>query len=100
MIAWTSPDLTVRSTPLRISLSPSSVCTETWRSLISRVDICSAPVAREIDHDGVSLDLGRVGGDGFGGGKVDGLAGAGVESRAVQPALDLGTLDLDLRQRN
>ncbi len=37
MIAWVSPSLMVRSTPLRISLGPSSVSTETCRSLISSV---------------------------------------------------------------
>src|SRR5687767_11086871 len=37
MIAWVSPSRTVRVTPLRISLGPSSVSTETRRSLISRV---------------------------------------------------------------
>jgi hypothetical protein len=37
MIAWVSPSRTVRVTPLRISFSPSSVVTETCRSLISRV---------------------------------------------------------------
>src|SRR6195952_3047311 len=39
MIAWVSPELTVRSTPRRISCGPSSVCTETCRSRISRVAI-------------------------------------------------------------
>src|SRR6201991_2019921 len=39
MTAWVSPARTVRSTPFRISLAPSSVATETCRSLISRVDM-------------------------------------------------------------
>ena len=39
MIACTSPELTVRSTPRRISLAPASVSTETCRSRISRVDM-------------------------------------------------------------
>src|SRR4051812_9814087 len=39
MIAWVWPESTVRSTPLRISLGPSSVATETCRSLISNVDM-------------------------------------------------------------
>src|SRR3954447_5355951 len=37
MIAWVSPDFTVRSTPRRISLGPSSVATETVSPLISSV---------------------------------------------------------------
>ena len=37
MIAWVSPDLIVRSTPLRISIAPCSVSTETFRPRISRV---------------------------------------------------------------
>src|SRR5699024_7335954 len=39
MMAWVSPDLMVRLTPLRISTSPCSVSMLTCRSLISRVDI-------------------------------------------------------------
>src|SRR3954447_2818420 len=39
MIACVSPDRTVRSTPRRISFSPCSDATATWRSRISRVDI-------------------------------------------------------------
>ena len=39
MIACTSPELMVRSTPRRISLAPASVSTETCRSRISRVDM-------------------------------------------------------------
>src|SRR4051812_42862055 len=44
MIAWVCPDATVRSTPFRISLGPSSVATETCRSLISKVDMCAFSV--------------------------------------------------------
>ena len=42
MIACVWPDSTVRSTPLRISFGPSSVATETCRSLISKVDMWCA----------------------------------------------------------
>ena len=41
MMAWVSPELTVRFTPLRIGLMPSLVSTCAYRSLISRVDMVS-----------------------------------------------------------
>ena len=40
------------------------------------------------------------GGDGLGGREAGGLAGAQVEARAVQPALDGAALDLALAQRD
>ena len=43
MMAWVSPELTVRFTPLRIGLMPSLVSTCAYRSLISRVDMVFAP---------------------------------------------------------
>src|SRR4029453_11339848 len=99
MIAWVSPSLMVSVTPLRISLAPSSVSTETRRSLMSSVLICmslssgekvwSARVYAVEGHAGVDVDLvvahlDREHGDRLGGRQPGGLAGAQVETRAVQ----------------
>ena len=79
MIACTSPLAMVRSTPLRISLAPDSVLTETCRSRISRVDMRYSwlglrgvvpagmrwsvrrpgPVRAEVDEDVVAVDTTR-----------------------------------------
>ena len=68
MIAWVWPDSTVRSTPLRISLGPSSVATETCRSLISKVDMgwrapfrCSDAGGGELGLDGRLQPLPQLG---------------------------------------
>src|SRR4051812_8116165 len=107
MIAWVSPSLMVRSTPLRISLGPSSVSTVTCRSRISRVLMSvlllgSAVVERggRVDEHVVALHAHGVDGDRLGGREAGRLAGAEVEARAVQPALDLAALDVALRQRD
>src|SRR4051794_9862789 len=85
MIACVSPDLTVRSTPRRISLAPSSVSTETVRPLISSV--CWGI--------GSVLLAGGAGGGGGGGGVVaaecadrarragDAAAGRGLAGRLL-----------------
>ena len=100
MIAWVSPDRTVRSTPRRISLAPSSVSTVTCRSRISRVDMGSQFSFGDGDEHVVAVDLHGVDGDGDGGRQAGRLAGAQVEARAVQPALDRAVLDLALGQRD
>src|SRR6476659_7744274 len=62
MIAWVSPDFTVRSTPRRISLGPSSVSTETVSPLISSVLIGSVLLAGGVGGGaGGLLGRGRVG---------------------------------------
>src|SRR6478672_5324099 len=63
MIAWVWPESTVRSTPLRISLGPSSVATETCRSLISNVDMKLRSDARsgEFGLDGRVQPLPQLG---------------------------------------
>src|SRR3954447_19825894 len=127
MIAWVSPSRIVSVTPLRISLPSSSVLTETCRSLISRmlmlvgsprscVRRSEAGEARnfvgyslrgdsvqgggDVDVHIGSAYLDREGRHGFGGGKAGRLAGAEVEPRAVEPALDRAALDLALAQRD
>ena len=50
----------------------------------------------DVDEDVVALDLHGVDGDGRGGRQAGRLAGAQVEARAVQPALDRAVLDLAL----
>src|SRR6476469_6262014 len=109
MIAWVSPERTVRSTPRRISLTSSPSPTVTCRSRISRTDTsllsCSgsvgcthggkAVVDRHIDVHVLPLHADRVDGNRLGGRQVGGLAGAQVEARPVQPALDgRSTLEL------
>ena len=63
MIAWVSPSLTVRSTPLRISLGPSSVSTETCRSLdlqgAMRAQLTPFRVVVDGDEHVVAVDLRR-----------------------------------------
>src|SRR6476661_6897692 len=68
MIAWVWPDSTVRSTPFRISLGPSSVATETCRFLISKVDMgwrapfrCSDACGGELGLDGRLQPLPQLG---------------------------------------
>src|SRR6478752_5387455 len=79
MIAWVWPESTVRSTPFRISLGPSSVATETCRSLISKVDMCvSTPWWLGAAQCGVS---------GAGDGQLD-------LDRLVEPLPQLGDRDL------
>src|SRR3954449_430453 len=105
MIAWVSPERTVRSTPRRISLVSSPSPTVTCRSRISRTDkaVRSSAVGRDregavglgVDVHVLSLHADRVDGDRLGGRQVGGLAGAQVEARPVQPALDgRGALEL------
>src|SRR6476619_2817257 len=103
MIACVSPDLTVRSTPRRISLTPFSISTVTVRPRISKVDIGSAlQVLRAGDGDVhvVTVDLDGVDSDRDRGGRPGGLAGDHVEARAVQPALERAAVELALRQRH
>src|SRR3954464_14870642 len=106
MIACVSPARIVRVTPLRISLAPSSVATVTWRSRISRVLTVGSFASRvsvrsgaagsgravergvDVDEDVVALDSHGVDRDRLEGRERRGLAGAQVEGRAVQPALD------------
>src|SRR5690625_1438857 len=105
MIAWISPPLMVRSTPLRISLVPSGVSTVAWRSLISRIDICGSPrcgwldgvvecsggeLPGRIDRDlaGGLVHPHRVDGDGQHGRQLQRPACAQVELAAVLPAFD------------
>src|SRR5918911_1543679 len=110
MMACVSPDRTVRSTPRRISFVPCSTSTLTCRSRISRVamrsvllagdDVGSGQGRRQVGEDGVALDGGPVDGDRLGGGQPGGPAGAQVEARAVQPALDRAVLDVTLGERD
>src|SRR5689334_8229365 len=101
MIAWVSPSRMVRSTPLRISLGPSSVCTETCRSLISSVAMSVlSDVGVGVDQYVVAVDPRGVHGDRDGGREAGGLAGAQVEAGAVQPALDGAVLHVALRERD
>src|SRR3954462_10639348 len=113
MIAWVSPERTVRSTPRRISLVSSPSPTGTCRSRISRTDNFSllavgrdgeTAVALGVDQHVIPLHADRVDGDRLGGRQVGGLAGAQVEARPVQPALDgrgaLELLDVPLGQRH
>src|SRR4051812_19296092 len=118
MIAWVSPERTVRSTPRRISLASSPSPTVTCRSRISRTDTsllsCSGSVSsthggeavvdRDIDVHVLPLHADRVDGHRLGGRQVGGFAGAQVEARPVQPALDgrgaLELLDVPFGQRD
>src|SRR3954453_5513858 len=113
MIAWVSPERTVRSTPRRISLVSSPSPTVTCRSRISRTDNFSllavgrdgeTAVALGVDVHVPSLHADRVDGDRLGGRQVGRLAGAQVEARPVQPALDGGgaleLLDVALGERH
>src|SRR4051794_13752209 len=114
MIAWVSPERTVRSTPRRISLASSPWPTVTCRSRISRTDNSSysSVVGRDreravgfgVDVHVLSLHADRVDGDRLGRRQVGGLAGAQVEARPVQPALDgrgaLELLDVALGERH
>src|SRR5262245_15280876 len=104
MIAWVSPDFTVRSTPRRISFGPASVSTETCRSRISSVltGLVLLVVQRvfDVDQHVVAIDLDGVDGYGLGGRQAGRLPAAQVEARAVQPALDLAVLDVALGQRH
>src|SRR6478672_6999435 len=101
MIAWVSPSLMVRSTPLRISLGPSSVSTETCRSLISSVAMSVVSQVRVgVDQYVVPVDLHGVDGDRLGGRGPGGLAGAQVEARPVHPALDRAVVNVALGERD
>src|SRR4051794_3024880 len=115
MIAWVSPERTVRSTPRRISLASSPSPTVTCRSRISSTDTLllapsvagrggEAVVDRDIDVHVLPFHADRVDGHRLGGRQVGGLAGAQVEARPVQPALDGGgaleLLDVALGQRD
>src|SRR3954453_7582622 len=114
MIAWVSPERTVRSTPRRISLASSPSPTVTCRSRISRTDKAARSSVAGRDGEGavglgvdvhvLSLHADGVDGDRLGGRQVGGLAGAQVEARPVQPALDgrcaLELLDVALGERH
>src|SRR5512141_187602 len=89
MIAWVSPSPRVSVTPLRLSLGPSSVSTETCRSLLSSVlivvslfsEVWSAgadAVGRlgGVDVDAVGAHVDREHRDRLGRGQSGGLAGA------------------------
>ena len=54
---------------------------------------------RQADVDVAVADLDGVDGNGFGGGQPGRLAGAQVEARAVQPALQGAAVDLALGER-
>src|SRR6195952_4700445 len=113
MIAWVSPERTVRSTPRRISLASSPSPTVTCRLRISRTDTsCSSVAGRGgkgairfgVDEHVLPFHTDRVDGHRLGGRQVGGLAGAQVEARPVQPALDrrcaLELLDVTFGQRD
>src|SRR5918998_1156011 len=119
MIAWVSPPRTVRSTPRRISLASSPSPTVTCRSRISStLPFWGAVTSRSsvagrggeggvglgVDVHVLPLHADRVDGHRLGGRQVGGLAGAQVEARPVQPALDgrgaTELLDVSLGQRN
>src|SRR5829696_9618259 len=99
MIAWVSPERMVRVIPRRISVAePPSVWTETWRSLISRVDMQCSALLGQGDVDVVALDADGVDGDGDDGRRPGRFAGEQVEARAVQPALEGAAVELALGQ--
>src|SRR6476620_12689527 len=100
MMAWVSPELMVRSTPRRISLVPSSISTETWRSRISSVVMWSAHFGGDGDEHVVAVDLHGVDGDGDGRRGAGRVAGPNVEPGAVQPALEGAAVDLALGERD
>src|SRR6478752_3990504 len=100
MMACVSPCFTVRSTPLRISFVALSASTETCRSRISSVAMGDSGLLGDGDEHIVPFDLYGVYGDGARRGKTGRLAGAEVEARSVQPALDRTVLHLALRERH
>src|SRR3954451_15391209 len=108
MIACVSPLRTVSVTPLRISLSPSSVVTETCRSLISRVLMLlgyslwgySVQGLLDVDVDVCASYVDRESGDGLRRRQAGGLAGAQVEARTVEIALHRAVLDVALAERH
>src|SRR6478735_1089927 len=101
MIAWVSPSRMVRSTPLRISLGPSSVSTLTRRSLISSVAMSVVSHwCVQVDEYVVAVDADGIDGYGFGGRRAGRLAGAEVEARSVHPALDRAAVHVALGERD
>src|SRR6218665_498495 len=105
MMACVSPLATVRSTPRRMGLGPSFVSTLTCRSRISKVDMrCSFRGSSEggvdVDQHALAVDGHGIDRDGAHGGGAGGLAGAQVEARTVEPALDRAALDLAVGQRD
>src|SRR3954451_12127256 len=101
MMAWISPVLTVRLTPLRISSGwapGSETSTVTCRSRITRELIWSGLL--EGDEHVVTVDLHGINRDGTGGRQAGRPPGGEVEARAVQPALDRALLDVSLGQRH
>src|SRR5690606_1889955 len=111
MMAWISPERIVRSTPCRMGLGPSFVSTETRRLLISRVDICASSLLWsgyggaacsgagvdghvDVDEHPLAVDGDRIDGDRLGGRQAGRTAGAQVEGRPVQPALEGGAVSL------
>src|SRR5690606_12897948 len=104
MMAWISPSLTVRSTPLRMCLVPWSVSIDTLRSRISRVDMCRRlsdlePCARVDVHVAVD-DLDGEEGNRLEGRQVEGLAGGQRELRPVGPALETVVFDEAFGERD
>src|SRR5690349_15541358 len=100
MMACVSLGCTVRSTPFRVSFVALSVSTVTCRSRISSVAMGASGLLVEGDEHVVPFDLYGVYGDRARRGKAGRLAGAQVETGAVQPALDLAVLHLALRERD
>src|SRR5690606_8826437 len=106
MMAWVSPELMVRSTPCRIGLAPSSVVTETCRSWISSLLMTGfllgffGGLGFQAEVDVAVAEFDRVGRHRSGGGRPGRLAGAQVEHRPVQPALQRAVLDVALRERH
>src|SRR5918995_1365562 len=98
MIAWTSPDRTVRSMPRRISLPATParrpLISSTWEPFVSRIG--------QDHHDLAVVDAHVVHGDRPGGRQGQGLAVGEGELAAVLPALDgeLVGIDLALGERH
>ena len=84
MIACTSPDFTVRLTPLRISFGPFSVATSTCRSVMLSVDMRLQLLALDgmckVNQDVPAVHPDRVDGDGNGCRQLKRPAGAQVEA--------------------
>src|SRR4051812_20559103 len=100
MMAWISPVLTVRLTPLRISSGSapaSETLTVTCRSRITRELIWSGLLKG--DEHVVTVDLHGINRDGAGGRQTGRPPGGEVETGPVQPALDRALLDISLGQR-
>src|SRR4029453_8486546 len=113
MMAWVSPLRIVKSTPVRISLGPYSVSTETCRSRISRVDMNSGLLdfgrcaerlriewCRYIDEYVVALDAAAIDRDRLRRRQADRFPGRQIEAGSVHVALDLAVADISFRERD